>query len=799
VIVFAACGLALARRHASAKPQAAEDALQFAAQVAKISVMPRIISVLIILATASALHAQPERAQQLEFFEAKVRPVLADNCFECHGAVKPKGGVRLDRKEFVFKARAEPLVVPGDPDKSLIVKAIRHQIDTKMPPPPKAKLSAQAIADITTWIKLGAVWPDEKPSGNQIDPRKHWAFQPVKKPAEPAVKAKDWPANPIDVFILAKLEAKGLTPNPPADPRTLLRRVYFDLIGLPPTFAEAAEFAKAWDAAGAKRGVALEAVVDRLLASPQYGERWARHWLDVARYADTKGYVFQEERKYAYAYTYRDYVVRAFNDDLPYDQFILHQLAADRLVAKGKAPAEAQAAMGYLTLGRRFLNNIHDITDDRIDVVTRGMLGLTVACARCHDHKYDPIATKDYYGLYGVFTSSVEPKDLPLLGAPAQTAEYVAFQKKLGELEKTVGDYQRKYKKELDEKNRKHRDELQGLVRKVDAFKASSLAAPPRGMVMVDRPKPADARVLLRGNPNTPGPIAPRQFLPILAADKPLPFKDGSGRLELANAIADKNNPLTARVFVNRVWMHYFGNGLVASTSNFGLRAEPPSHPELLDYLAWTFMEEGWSIKKLHKRIVLSRTYQLSSAENPQARDIDADNRLLARANRRRLDFEALRDALLAVSGNLDGKMGGPAVDITTTPYSKRRTIYGFVDRQNLPGMFRTFDFASPDSSTPQRYQTTVPQQALFLLNHPFVLEQARTVVKRAGNLAKPKGALRLMYKGIYAREPDAAEMRLGLEFIERSSALPRAANGLTPWECLAQALLVANEFAFVD
>jgi hypothetical protein len=761
--------------------------------------MPRTISLLIVLLAASAARAQPERTPLLEFFETKVRPVLANNCFECHGAIKPKGGVRLDRKEFVFKSREEPLVVPGEPDKSLIVKAIRHEIDTKMPPPPKTKLSPQAIADITTWIKLGAVWPDEKPLSTQADARKHWAFQPVQKPDVPSVKAKDWPANSLDAFILAKLEATGLTPNAGADPRTLVRRVYFDLIGLPPTYEEAEAFAKVWHSASAKPQAALEQVVDRLLASPQYGERWARHWLDVARYADTKGYVFQEERKYAYAYTYRDYVVRAFNDDLPYDQFILHQLAADRLVANGKAPAEAQAAMGYLTLGRRFLNNIHDITDDRIDVVTRGMLGLTVACARCHDHKYDPIATKDYYGLYGVFTSSVEPKDLPLLGAPAQTAEYVAFQKKLSELEKAAGDYQTKYKKELDEKNRKHRDELQALVRKVDAFKASSPAAPPRGMVMVDRPKPGDARVLLRGNPNTPGAIAPRQFLPILAADKPQPFKDGSGRLELAHAIADKNNPLTARVFVNRVWMHFFGTGLVASPSNFGLRAEPPSHPELLDHLAWTFMEDGWSIKKLHKRIVLSKTYQLSSAENVKARAIDADNRLLARASRRRLDFEALRDALLAVSGNLDGKMGGAAVDITTAPYSKRRTIYGFVDRQNLPGVFRTFDFASPDSSTPQRYQTTVPQQALFLLNHPFVLEQARAVVKGAGSLAEPKVALRQMYKSIYAREPDADEVRLGLEFVERSSALPRPASGLSPWECLAQALLVANEFAFVD
>ncbi len=764
--------------------------------------MPRAVfaSFAVLFCCTSFLHAQPERAKLLEFFETKVRPVLADNCFSCHGNLpKPKGGVRLDRKEFVFAPSDEPLIVPGHPEKSLLIKAIRHETDHKMPPPPKTKLSAQAIDDITTWVKLGAFWPDEKPLATGPDPRKHWAFQPVKKPELPAVKQKDWPANPIDVFILTKLEAKGLMPNPSADPRTLLRRVYLDLTGLPPTFEEVERFAKAWDDAGEKRGAEFERVVDRLLASPQYGERWARHWLDVARYADTKGYVFLEERRYAYAYAYRDYVVKALNDDLPFDQFIMQQIAADRLVAKKQAPPEAQAAMGYLTLGRRFLNNIHDITDDRIDVVTRGLMGLTVACARCHDHKYDPISAKDYYGLYGVFSSSTEPKDLPLLGEPAQTPEYLAFKKRLGELETAVTDYKAKNKKELDANNRKYREELIGLQKKIDAHQASHPGAPPRGMVMVDRPNPGDTRVLLRGNPGNPGAIAPRQFLTILTGDKPKPFKDGSGRLELAQAITDKNNPLTARVFVNRMWLHYFGTGLVTSPSNFGMRAEPPSHPELLDYLAWRFMDDGWSIKKMHKLIVMSKTYQLSSAEHVKAREIDADNRLLARASRRRLDFEALRDALLSVAGNLDGKMGGPAVDITKTPYSKRRTIYGHIDRQNLPGVFRTFDFASPDSSSPQRFQTTVPQQALFLLNHPFVIEQARSIAKRAGNASEPKVALHQMYKSIYAREPDADEVRLGLEFIERSAQLPRTAGALTPLECLAQALLVANEFAFVD
>ena len=594
----------------------------------------------------------------------------------------------------------------------------------------------------------------------------------------------------------------GLSPlEPPAaslvdttnvrDPRAWLRRVHLDVTGLPPTLAEQDAFLKD------PTPEAMDAVVKDLLNRPTYGERWGRHWLDVVRYAETAGY--ERDAIKPSVWRYRDYVIKAFNDDLPYDQFIVQQIAADRLVAKDDAPASAQAAMGYLTLGRRFLNNSHDITDDRIDVVTRGMLGLTVACARCHDHKYDPISTKDYYGLYGVFTSSIEPKDLPLLGEPEETKEYLEFQKKVGELEQAVKDYETKYKKELSEKNRKHRDELRALQKKVDSFKAASPGAPPRGMVLVDRPNPGDARVLVRGNPGNQGAIAPRQFLTILANEQPQPFKDGSGRFELARAIADKNNPLTARVMVNRIWMHHFGTGLVSSTSNFGLRSEPPSHPELLDYLAARFMEDGWSIKKLHKLIVTSKTYQLSSAEHAQARAVDADNRLLARANRHRLEFEPMRDALLFVAGNLDLKMGGKSVDITTTPFSKRRTVYAFVERQNLPGVFRTFDFASPDASTPQRYQTTVPQQALFMMNHPFVIEQAKSVAKRASAAKDAKSALHEMYKDIYARRPDPDEVRLGLTFITQSAALTSAKGNLTPLESLAQALLVANEFVFVD
>ncbi len=740
--------------------------------------------VFLAVATPSITAQTNDQASLLEFFETKVRPVLAENCFSCHNKDKQKGGIALDLREAVFKKSDDPLVVPGHPEKSLLMRVIEHRGEIKMPPAPKAKLSAAAISDIETWIKRGAAWPAGNVVEKATDPRKHWAFQPVKKPLIPKVEDAAWAINPIDAFVHAKLSAKGLAPNRRADARTLLRRLSYDLTGLPPTFEEIEALASG--------KTTYESALDRLLASPHYGERWARHWLDVARYSDTKGYVFQEERKYAYAYTYRDYVVNSLNEDLPYDRFLIEQIAADRLVALKQAQPSSQAAMGYLTLGRRFLNNIHDIIDDRIDVVTRGMLGLTVTCARCHDHKYDPIAARDYYGLYGVFSSSIEPKDLPLLGEPAQTPEYLAFRKTLAGLEKAVADYETKYKKELSEKNRKNRDELKALQRKVDAFKATSSAAPPRGMVLVDRPNPGDARVLLRGNPNNPGPVVPRQFLPILANEKATRFKDGSGRLELARAVADAKNPLTARVFVNRVWMHHFGAPLVATPSDFGLRSDPPSHPELLDYLAWRFMEDGWSIKKLHRLIVTSKTYQLSSAENAKALAIDPDNRLLARANRRRLEFEPLRDSLLAVAGNLDRRMGGAPVDITKAPWATRRTLYGFIDRQNLPGVFRTFDFANPDSSAPMRFQTTVPQQALFMMNHPFVLQQAQVLLKRDNlSVMDPTERIQRLHSVIYGRTADADEVRIGREFVKSA--------GPTAWVQYTQALLMANEFAFLD
>ncbi|MFN3650551.1 MAG: PSD1 and planctomycete cytochrome C domain-containing protein [Armatimonadota bacterium] len=890
----------------------------------------------------------PEAA---EFFEKKIRPVLAEQCYSCHGAKLQQAGLRLDSRAALLRGTdaGHPSLVPGEPDKSPLIQVLRFDGKVKMPP--QGKLADPVLADFTEWVKMGAPWPGGGVQASAApDPAKHWAFQPVRKPALPTVKNTAWAKTPVDTFILSKLEAKGLKPSPPTDRRTLLRRASYDLTGLPPSAEEIEAFVNdtspnAWEKA-----------VDRLLESPHYGERWARHWMDVARYADTKGYVFQEERRYPYAYTYRDWLIEAFNKDLPYDQFLVQQIAADHLeLGDDKRPL---AAMGFLTLGRRFLNNQADIIDDRMDVVFRGAQGLTVSCARCHDHKFDPIPIKDYYSLYGVFASSSEPRDLPLISKPQQTAEYLEFEKQLRELEGAVNqfvaqerekvladarakiavsmlavrevaagaearavaekhglpaglvqrwrnfltatskthhpvfaawhelsaipdaefaakapelaaryaanadpqkrlnsfvaklfegappaslaDVAERYGKllggdygqlggsddaaqikqalyaigaplEIDggeaERlfNRDQRNRLQELRQKVDAFKVNSPAAPPRAMVLVDNPQPTNPRVFLRGNPNNPGPEVPRQFLAVLSGPERQPFQKGSGRLELAQQIASEQNPLTARVMVNRVWGLHFGTPLVDTPSDFGLRTERPIHAGLLDYLAWKFMESGWSLKTLHKEILLTAAYRQSSAFNAAAAKVDPENSLYWRANRQRLDWEALRDTLLAAAGKLDLTVGGPSVDILTPPFAPRRTVYGFIDRQNLPGLFRVFDLASPDTHSPARYETTVPQQALFLMNSPFIVQQAKNLAARPDVTAEktPEARIQRLYRVVYGRAAAADEIALGLKFLNGAGVTLAASQStgekLSPWERYAQALLMSNELAFVD
>jgi hypothetical protein len=482
-------------------------------------------------------------------------------------------------------------------------------------------------------------------------------------------------------------------------------------------------------------------LVDRLLASPRYGERWGRLWLDVARYADTKGYLPGDAtREYPFAYAYRDWVIQAFNDDLPYDQFVKQQIAADRLTDNSADPS--LAALGFFRVGRVFLGNKPDQIDDKIDVLARGLQGLTVTCARCHDHKFEPISTADYYALYGVFNSTDEAEDLV-----------------------------------------RHR------------------------MLLVDKAAAGDAHIFLRGNPGRQGDKVPRQFLPVLSQGPPQPFTDGSGRRELADKIAARENPLTARVWVNRVWGHHFDVPLVDTPSDFGMRTAAPAQRDLLDYLADRFMAEGWSLKKLHRWIVLSNTYQQASDYRPECAAADVENKLLWRIGRRRLDFEQFRDALLQASQALDVTTGGPSVEISQPPFSRRRTVYARIDRQNLPGLFRSFDFANPDGHSPQRFQTSVPQQGLFLLNDPFMVKCAAELASllNLAEVAEEDARVQRLYRQALARDPSPDELQQALAFVRSqpdATAVPNpdpVSAEFGPWARLAQALLMSNEFSFID
>ena len=722
-----------------------------------------------LLALSGAIRAAT--SEETEFFEKSVRPVLEEHCVKCHGREKQKAELRLDSRSAILKGSENgAVVVPGKPDESDLIKSVRHEGDSKMPEK-EDKLPDNQIAALAEWVKMGMPWPEGEPlrqSAQQEAAAKHWSFQPIRDPQPPEVKdPQHWAKSPLDQFVLARLEAAGIEPAAPADKRTLIRRATFDLTGLPPTAEEVAAFEN--DASPE----AFERVVDRLLASPRYGERWGRYWLDVARYADTRGYLAGgEERRYAYSYTYRDWVIRALNEDLPYDQFLIEQIAADQ--APTKSDPRTLAAMGFLTLGRRFLNSQPDIIDDRIDVLCRGTMALTVGCARCHDHKFDPIPQKDYYALYGVFASSLEPKDLPALPDSRDAATAAEYERQLQQHRAEIEKFEERKAGEeawllsfslntpvavpppLVSRtfNRADREEFTKLRAKIDVLDAGPLS-PPRAMILADAPKPVTPHVFIRGNPGRPGEEVPRRFLTVLSKGDPKPFEKGSGRLELAQAVASKSNPLTSRVIVNRVWLHHFGAGIVRTPSDFGVKGEAPTHPELLDWLASRFMEDGWSLKKLHRLILLSATYQQSSEASEKAVQQDPENRLLSRMNRQRLDFEATRDSLLFAAGKLDLSMGGRGVELMKAPFPPRRAVYGLIDRQNLPGTFRVFDFANPDSSSPQRHVTTVPQQALFMMNSPFVLEQAHALAGQGPPSTPTEKDVQELYERVYARKAD--------------------------------------------
>ena len=788
----------------------------------------------------TARAAELTRAQS-EFFENKVRPVLVNSCYKCHStkSEKVKGGLLLDSREALLKGgETGPAIVPGNPEKSLLITAVRHT-DENLQMPPKEKLSDQQISDLATWIRMGA--PDPRlatdAQKNWKNPgEKHWAWQPVKKPAVPPVKDHGWSQTPIDKFIIAKLDEKGMKPNALADKPTLIRRAYYDLIGLPPTPAQVEKFVND------KSPNAFEKVIDELLASPHYGERWGRHWLDTARYADTKGEVRRqrEDERYPFAWTYRDYVIRSFNEDKPYNIFVVEQIAADKLATSSQNKSNL-AALGFLTIGERFQGMRHDIINDRIDVVTKGFLGLTVTCARCHDHKFDPIPTKDYYSLHGIFASSAEPEIEPVISTVSNTPEYRDYYEKRMALQKEEQALRAKFIAMRGKRDPMALRELQRETRQ-NATRTATLemthaAAPARAMVLEDVARPKDSPVFIRGEAENKGPVAPRRSLELLSGPTRPEFKNGSGRLDLAGAITSKNNPLTPRVMVNRIWLHHFGEGFVNTPDDFGTMSEPPSHPELLDYLAGKFIEDGWSVKKLHRQIMLSSVYQQSSANNPRYAQTDPQNRLLWRANIRRLEYEPLRDALLAIGGTLDATMYGRSVDLNKEPYSTRRSIYGYTDRQNPADVLVNFDVANPDMTNGKRHQTTVPQQALFFMNSPLVVESAKNLVSRAdfSTLASDEARIKFLYQSLYQRSPSAEEVALGLDFLSQEpskvrvaptvSAPPanprrpglaamaanrpnarRGASTPTPsraplnaWQEYAHALFQANEFSFVN
>jgi hypothetical protein len=685
---------------------------------------------------------------QIAFFEAKIRPVLVQHCYECHSEQSDnvKGGLTLDTREGMREGGdSGHAVVPRDIDQSLLIEALRYE---SYEMPPAGKLSEQVIADFVKWVEMGAPDPRESaappPSttSTQIDwdaARQFWAFQ---RPSRQTTRhaANEWVRRPIDGFVLDRLREAGLEPSPPADRRVLIRRVSFDLVGLPPTPEEVEAFL------ADDSPVAYESLVDRLLASPRYGERWTQLWLDLMRYAEDQAHIVGNDTALFFpnAYRYRDWLIGAFNDDLPYDEFLRLQLAADLLHPDRK---DLQVATGFIGLGPKYYRRKApevqaEEWENQVDTLTRGLLGLTVACARCHDHKYDPIPTEDYYAIAGVFAGT-ELFNRPL-SDEAET-------NKDGEAEKP--------------------DEAVHVVRDSD---------------------PRDLNVMIRGDVANKGPVVPRRFLRVLCGGEPESFSQGdSGRRELAAAIASPENPLTARVIVNRIWGAHFGRPLVATPSNFGQLGERPTHPELLDDLAVRFMEQGWSLKWLHRELVLSSTYRQSSHAAEAAIQKDPANLLLGRMPRKRLSIEQWRDAILAAGGVLETSLGGESI-VPSDPKSSRRTVYSTRSRFELDRMLSLFDFPDPSIHSARRVETTTPLQKMFVLNSPFMVRQAERVAQRAQSAAGESSAAIIgqLYQFLYTRSPTEEELQLGLAYVDSDQ---------TRWNEYAQTLLAANELLILD
>ena len=800
------------------------------------------IGFLLALNSIEHLVANEPNHEGIEFFERNIRPVLVNNCYKCHSteARNLKGNLFLDSKLGILNGGdSGPAIIAGKPDESILLSALQHQDTLKMPP--KNKMPDGIIANFSKWILMGAPDPRIPIKNNLIkskidlkEGRNFWSFIKPSKNKAPTVKNKNWPKNDIDRFILSKLESNELTPSRTATKRELIRRIYYDLTGLPPTPKQVAEFLKD------NSENAFEKIVDKLLRSRHFGEHWGRHWLDVARYSESNG--MERNFTYPHAWRYRDYVIDSFNQDKSFKQFIREQVAGDLLSRKKRKPTNDELiATGFLALGPKPLNQGNkmlfklDVIDEQIDATTRAFLGLTVSCARCHDHKFDPIPTKDYYAIAGIFRSTDTKYGTVNGQGNRQPSKLLTIASKNNDEDQKIRDHNKK----LEQENarlllmQEERREIRALKKKADSNQKARMRklnrdikdlqtniknlesqTPTQEFAMgVKDGRISNAKILIRGEIRNQGETVKRGFLQVLNNVKSYPIGSASsGRLQLASWISHPDNPLTARVISNRIWHHLFGSGIVRTVDNFGATGDLPSHPELLDHLALTFTENNWSIKSLIRKIVLSRTYQLSSEFNKVNFKMDPENRLFWRMNHKRLNAETFRDAILSTSGQLNrqpangsivAKLGD--VDVARALRQLRRTqretgkrsVYLPILRNSLPEMMRIFDAAEPSLIVGKRNQTTVPTQALYLMNSQFINNQAANMARRVANNAKNKDdRIKFAYNLAFSRLATIEEISNAKEFLNKLS-LNKNTN--EQWALLCQALLASAEFRYIE
>ncbi len=789
---------------------------------------------------SGAAFAMEPTADQVAFFESKVRPVLIESCYECHSAKseKIKGGFLLDSRAGIRKGGdTGPAITPGDPDASLLIEAVRHKSED-LAMPPKKKLPPEQIAALEEWIKMGAPDPrsddtvaavQAKSAIDWTKAREWWSFRPLQNPAPPAVKNAAWPVNELDHFILARLEAEGCQPAPPADPRALIRRISYDLTGLPPLPEDVEAFTASCSDSTALSHQ-LSTLIDRLLTSSAYGERWGRHWLDVVRYADTAG--DNSDFPIPQMHRYRDWVIAAFNRDLPYDQFVREQLAGDLLPDR---TTDQLIATGYIANSRRFGSRVDDYPqhltiEDTIDNYGRAFLGLTINCARCHDHKFDPIPTTDYYALYGIFHSTRYPwpgieleqkqRDLVPLVPRDQIATAMQQQKARDDEQSKL---EKKVKKLEDDLKNNQGDEKKKLEQEIAVAKEA--ADQPRldlAYAVTDGGKIENCAVQMKGDPAKPGEVVPRRFLTVLGGAAVPESDHSSGRAQLADWLFDAKNPLPARVMVNRLWQYHFGKGIVPTPNDFGKQGKPPTHPELLDWLASRFIADGWSVKRMHKLILMSATYRQGSqcaVPGSQSGAGSGTGDLFSPFPRHRLDADAIRDTLLLLGDSLDREPAGahpfpPQSEWKFTQHnpfkavydSRKRSVYLMTQRIQRHPYLAIFDGADPSASTPQRLTSTTPLQALFLLNDPLVHEMAdkfaaRVCAADADAAARVQRAWMLLF----SRPPTVDEIAGAQEFLKtareklRADGKPNDRLDPESWQALVRALLRLNEFVYLD